>query len=240
MHYIKGIYFWSVIVVLTIFVLPVIFMCQFYIIIFKKPRDGRLIHSLSNLWGTCVIKLTPGWSVEVRGREHLPKDGEPMVIVANHQSMADIWVACTLGLQFRWISKIEMFRIPIFGQAMRWAGYIEVDRGNRTSHIKAIQESESRLRQGISMFFFPEGTRSKTGELGPFKKGAFRLAKDLKVPVLPLLLEGTRDMMAKGSWIPGEAQVVIHVLPLIRAVDITETPEAFANRVRDFIVKAKK
>ena len=233
------------IVALTMVFIPLIYLCQFCIVFCKRPRDGRLIHSLSNKWGSLVIRLTPGWSVNILGQEHLPRENEgskkgPMVIVANHQSMADIWVACMLGLQFRWISKVEMFRIPFFGTAMKWAGYIAVDRGNRSSHIKAIKESEERLKNGISMFFFPEGTRSMTGEIGAFKTGAFRLAKTLNVPVLPIWLEGTRDLMVKGSWIPGHARVVIHVLPAVCDTGFVKSPETLAEQVRDIILKAKK
>lgn len=173
--------------------------------------------------------------MDIHGEEHLPKDREPMVIVANHESITDIWAMYFLGMQFRWLAKEEAFRIPGVGHAMRWANYVPVRRGSKESTSEAMAQSRLVLQQGVPMFFFPEGTRSTDGQLKPFKTGAFRLACDEQVKVLPIAIHGAGDLLKKKSLVPGKAKVKIRVLPPLAPPSPGEDLERYAAKVRELI-----
>jgi len=200
---------------------------------------GRLAHRIASLWGQWIFNLLPGWNITVSGRENLPPLDQPVVMVANHESMSDICAIYFLNTQFRWLSKEEVFKFPCIGHAMRLCKYVPIPRGDRSSHGQAMEASADHIRAGLSMFFFPEGTRSETGELRPFKAGAFKLARDLKVPVLPIALHGAGDLLRKGSFTPRAAAVRVAVLPAI-SDHPDESVEQFADRVRGIIAAAHK
>ncbi len=206
----------------------------------KSDLDlSQACHSLACNWGKGILQLTPGWNYQIEGREYLPHGNSPMVLVANHQSSADICALFTTGVQFRWLSKAEVFRIPFIGQAMKWAGYVPISRGSTESHRRALVKSRDWLKQGVSMVYFPEGSRSEDGNLKNFKPGAFSLAGKENVPVLPIVLKGTRHMMAKNSLSPNPAKVIVKVLPPTRKQE-NETIEQFSQRVRLAILQQLK
>jgi 1-acyl-sn-glycerol-3-phosphate acyltransferase len=217
---------------------------QALIVALRRPRDGRPIHSIASLWGRALVTLTPGWQVDVEGREHLPPTSPgspPVVIVANHESMADIWAMYYLGIQFRWLSKIEVFRVPMVGPAMRWANYVPIKRGDPTSHGQAMAESAARLREGLPMFFFPEGTRSTDGRVKDFKLGAFKLARDAQARILPVAIHGAGNLLPKGSGLPSlRARVRLRVLPLQPAPAPSDDLAAVAAQSREMIVAAHR
>lgn len=236
---IRGIYFW----VMGFTVTLVLFTCaairQGLSKFTKNPQAGRPVHGLASLWGRSLIKLMPGWKVTVEGAEHIPPDGTPVVIVANHESMADIWAMYYLGIQFRWLSKKEVFKIPMIGHAMRWAEYVSVDRKSRESGAEAMRQSANRLKAGLAMFFFPEGTRSTDGMIKEFKIGAFKLARDHKAPVLPIAIHGAGDLFPKGSALPGDhAHIRLRILPLVPAPNASEDLNVYAANIRSSIVSA--
>jgi 1-acyl-sn-glycerol-3-phosphate acyltransferase len=147
-------------------------------------------------------------------------------------SAGDIFTLCCTNVQFRWLAKDAVFKLPLIGPGMRWAGYVPVNRGNKSSHEAAMRASREWLQNDVSMLFFPEGTRSRTGELGAFKSGAFRLAEDAKKPILPIALSGTYTMLRK-IW-PQPSKIVIHVFPPMQR-EATETLDHFMERVRAVI-----
>ena len=161
-----------------------------------------------------------------------------MVIVANHESMSDIWAMYYLGVQFRWLSKAEVFRMPVVGHVMKYADYVPVERGNKNSHLNAMKLSADRLDEGLCMFFFPEGTRSKDGKIKDFKNGAFRLARDTNTAVLPIAIHGAGDLMRKGSLVPNPAHVKVKILPPIPGPDESTDLGAYASNVREKIISA--
>jgi len=121
--------------------------------------------------------------------------------MSNHQSNFDIPVLLAhLPVQFRWLAKAELFKIPIFSRAMRGAGYVRIDRFNRESAIQSIKEAAAKMKDGVSVMIFPEGTRSHDGSIRPFKKGGFVMAVDTGVPIVPVILQGTLPIMDKNSW----------------------------------------
>ena len=151
--------------------------------------------------------------VRVHGLEHIEKR-QSYVVVANHLSLFDIWVLYGhLGMDLRWVAKKEVFYIPIVGLCCVALGHIFIDRGNHRRAVASLARARQRIIRGTSILFFPEGTRSRTGELQTFKKGAFHMAKDLEVPVLPVTITGTREILPSDTarLTPGrEVVIVIH------------------------------
>jgi 1-acyl-sn-glycerol-3-phosphate acyltransferase len=180
-------------------------------------------------------KLNPLWQFTVSG--HLPDDPRhPYVVVANHESFVDILLISHLPFEMKWMSKSEFFKIPFVGWAMWLAGDIRLERGDKKSSAKALLECRDRLAKRVSVMIFPEGTRSKSGELGEFKDGAFRLAIDAGVPVLPLAVIGTRDALVKHDWRFGHSRAEVRVLEPIPTAGLTkhDVPE-LRDRTREII-----
>ena len=161
--------------------------------------DARLALWSQRLCDHAGIKL------HVEGREHL-RPGQTYVVMSNHESLYDIpvmFVAMAMPGShgnLRMVTKTELFRIPIFGAAMKNAGFVEIDRKNRQRAIESLNEAKQKLAGGTHVWISPEGTRSTTGELQPFKKGPFQLALDAMLPVVPAALVGTREVHGKHGW----------------------------------------
>ncbi len=170
---------------------------------------------LSRIFGTSWARINSWFTpmmVSVRGREHVDP-GQSYVIVCNHQSQYDIFVLYGwLGIDFKWIMKQELRNIPVIGVACEKLGHIYVDRSNREAALGAIETAKSRLIDGTSVLFFPEGTRSRDGRLKKFKRGAFHLALDLQLPLLPITINGTREILPSDTLdlFPGRATMTIH------------------------------
>jgi len=158
-----------------------------------------------------MLLLLGDTKVKVIGPENI-LFGKPQIFMANHQSDFDILIALAhIPVQFRWIAKKELFAIPIFGAAMRSAGYIEIDRSNREKAIRSIDEAALRIRSGKSVMTFPEGTRSRDGHIKAFKQGAFHLAIQSGVPIIPVTIIGSGRIMPKRSLRikPGQIKMII-------------------------------
>ncbi len=155
--------------------------------------------------------LNPLWRFDVTGG--IPSDPRrPYVVVANHESFVDILLISHLPFEMKWMSKETFFKYPLVGWMMRLAGDIRLERGDKASAANALAESRDRLDKHVSVMIFPEGTRSKTGELQPFKDGAFRLAIEAGAPILPLAVYGTRDALIKHDWRFGYSRAEVRVL----------------------------
>lgn len=156
-------------------------------------------------------RLTPLWTFRVEGQ--VPSDPRrPYVVVANHESFVDILLISHLPMEMKWLSKQTFFRFPLVGWMMRMAGDIPLRRGERESAIEALRQCADRLDKRVSVMIFPEGTRSKDGQLGPFKDGAFSTAIEAGVPILPLVVHGTRTALRKHDWRLGRSEAVVRVL----------------------------
>jgi 1-acyl-sn-glycerol-3-phosphate acyltransferase len=156
-------------------------------------------------------RLNPMWRFRVSG-DMPPDPRRPYVVVANHESFVDILLISHLPFEMKWLSKQQFFRIPAVGWMMRLAGDVPLVRGERDSAIAALASCRDRLDKKVSVMIFPEGTRSKTGELGAFKDGAFRLAIEAGVPILPLAVHGARTALRKHDWRFGLATAEVRVL----------------------------
>lgn len=183
-------------------------------------------------------KLNPLWEFSVSGE--VPDDPRrPYMVVANHESFVDILLISHLPFEMKWLSKSDFFKYPLIGWMMRMAGDIRLDRGDRKSSVKVLHDMKDRLSKHVSVMVFPEGTRSRSGELGEFKDGAFRVAVDAGVPVLPLAVLGTRDALIKHDWRFGESHAEVRVLAPIPTAGMTKHDvPALKQHARDAIAAA--
>jgi 1-acyl-sn-glycerol-3-phosphate acyltransferase len=166
------------------------------------------------------VKINPFWKFHTSG-VRISDPRRPYVAVANHESYADIFLLSHLPWEMKWLSKDLIFKLPVMGWMMTMAGDIAVRRKDPQSRMRAMEECRDRLRKKVSVMILPEGTRSATGELLPFKDGAFRLAVEEQVPILPVVVAGTRDAMPKGSFLFGRAVAEARVLPPIDTTGAT-------------------
>lgn len=176
--------------------------------------DKRLVllNLFSSFWASTYIWCMPIWSVNIRGRQKMDMK-KSYVIVSNHQSQLDILLAYRLFFPFRWVSKAEVFWLPFIGWNMVLNGHVKLKRGDKESIRQMIDQCEALLKQNISIMLFPEGTRSKTGMVKPFKPGAFLLAKKMKKPILPIVINNTKNALPKHSLIlQGKSRMEIKVL----------------------------
>lgn len=184
----------------------------------SAPFDRRLwlLHRFTTLWAGLYTWCNPWWSVEVAGREKLD-DAHTYVMISNHLSLVDIFVLYRLFAHFKWVSKIENFRLPFIGWNMHLNRYVPLRRGDRESVLEMLARCREHLAAGSSIMMFPEGTRSKTGVLKAFKPGAFELAVETGLPVLPIALSGTFTALPKHGFAIGRARLRVHVLDAIPA-----------------------
>jgi len=179
-------------------------------ITFPFDRNGNIIHHYARWWAKIQL-LVSGVRVKVKGLEHLDRE-TPYIYMSNHQGSYDIFALLScLPVQFRWIAKKELFSIPILGWAMWAANYISIDRSGRRKALESIEKAASKIKGGVSVVIFPEGTRSRDGSIQPFKRGGFTLALKSGVPIIPITINGSRDVMPRDSMRvrPGEIRVSI-------------------------------
>ena len=197
-------------------------------------KNLRLLHKFTCFWASLYIWLFPPWAVSVTGRSHVDPE-QTYIIVSNHQSAVDILVAFTLFIHFKWVSKAEMFNIPLIGWNMYLNRYIRLKRGKNNSIRSMYRACEKHLKRGSSVYLFPEGTRSSTGRLRPFKEGAFVLAKRLNIPLLPIVINGSKNAVPKNSInFHGRSDVKVEILPPVNPEEDISVKELTEN-VREMI-----
>lgn len=178
-------------------------------------------------FGRTTSRLTPLWRFSVEGEPPADILRRAYVVVCNHESQADPFLLSFLPFDMRWIAKEELYKLPVIGKMMQFGGDIPLRRGDGDSVRDMMREARRTLDGGMPVMIFPEGTRSKDGRLLPFKDGAFRLAIEAGVPILPLALAGTRNCRPKGSKWFGEAEAVVKILQPI------ETTGASVDDIRE-------
>ncbi|CAL9160089.1 unnamed protein product [Musa hybrid cultivar] len=228
---IRGICFYSVTAVAAIFLFAVMVVVHPFVVLFDRYRR-RAHHLIAKIWATMTI--VPFYKFEFEGMENLPPQGTPAVYVSNHQSFLDIYTLLTLGRSFKFISKRSIFLFPIIGWAMFLMGVIPLRRMDSRSRLDCFKRCMEFVKKGASVFFFPEGTRSKDGMLGAFKKGAFSVAAKAGVPVVPITLIGTGKIMPPGKegiLNSGSVKVVIH-----KTLDGKDA-DKLCNEARDAIAR---
>ena len=190
-------------------------MLFFVIILYPFDKKRKVAHAQCYWWSDILLRLDPNWTTDVSGLENIDKN-KTYVIVANHQSMADIIVLYQTKTQFKWVAKESLFKIPFLGWCMSLAKHVKLERGKFASIKKVYRQAAEWLRQDVSVLFFPEGTRSDTDEMNEFQNGAFKLAIKEKRPILPVLIQGTRDAIPKhGKQFSDKINCALRVLPAI-------------------------
>jgi 1-acyl-sn-glycerol-3-phosphate acyltransferase len=172
---------------------------------------GNHVHYIGRFWARLNLLLS-GVRVRVLNRAAIAP-GQPYIVMSNHQSHYDVLaVYGLLPLQLRWVIKKELRKIPIFGLGCERMGQIFIDRGNPEQAYKSLEAAGQKIRNGASVVFFPEGTRSRDGKLLPFKKGGFSMAFAAGVPILPITVRGSRAVLPKGTVRirPGTIELLVH------------------------------
>jgi len=204
-----------------------------------KRRPGGVYDWATVDWSRDVLRAA-GTPVDAVGLERIPRD-QPVVYASNHTSMFDIWaLAATLPGSTRFVAKAELGRIPLVGLAMRRAGHIMIDRFNRARAFEAYEQAAETIRTGISPIVFPEGTRSLTGDLQPFKNAPFGLAIAAQVPIVPVYVDGTYRILRKGSLRLRPIPIRIRIGAPIPTAGLSPADrEGLRDRVRAAILELK-
>ncbi|MFR9533433.1 MAG: lysophospholipid acyltransferase family protein [Rikenellaceae bacterium] len=206
-----------------------------------RPFDPgrRVVHYLTMIMTRIFYGGKLYWPTTVLGAENLDSK-KSYVVIINHQCMMDIPTLYLLNFHFRWVSKKEVFKIPFFGQYLLIHGDIAIERGNpKKAMAKVIADGRKWISRGVSVAIFPEGTRSKDGEIHRFKAGAFNLAKEAGVEILPIVLDGTPGSFSKLGLFQWRNKTTLKVLPPI-SKEIVESLEAkeLAEMARTQMVEA--
>lgn len=211
------------------------FLCAIAAILAAYFDSQNRGHAVARFWSRLNLALS-GVSVSLEGEDRIDKN-QPYIVMANHQSHYDVFALMGLiPLQLRWIIKMELRKIPLFGYACEKVGYIFIDRGNHEKAMQSLKAAGEKIRAGASVIFFPEGTRSVDGTLRTFKKGGFVIALEARVPILPVTVLGGKEILPKGSLriVPGEMKLIIHD-PIPVDGYTYDTKEQLMERVRTAI-----
>lgn len=227
--------FWTFFAVSSLLCLLVAFVL--WVVTTPFDRERRINHLFSCAWAYLYAIAYPGWDVSVMHRQRI-QPNQPYLMVANHTSIADIVLCFGLFRQFKWVSKQAMFNTPVLGWNMRMSRYIPLVRGDKSSIDHMLNTCRFWLRRGISIMMFPEGTRSEDGNLRPFKHGAFTLAQELNIPVVPIAIHGGHALIPKhGKSFAAKARLVVEVLDPVEPGSFA-SPQAFAEATRTAIALA--
>jgi 1-acyl-sn-glycerol-3-phosphate acyltransferase len=222
-------------VVAPVLVLATAFFATLALVLslFKSSREASRLSAVP--WARVMARVTP-MRVEVEGRENIDPR-QSYVLVSNHQSQYDIFLLYGwLGVDFKWVMKQELRKVLGIGVACERLGHIFIDRSNHAAAIATLEAARTKIVDGTSVIFFPEGTRSTDGRLLRFRRGAFRMAIDLGLPILPLTVTGTRDVLPANTsdLKPGSARLIIHEPISIEGVTVEDCQE-LSDRVREVI-----
>ena len=232
MKQVGSLVFWGFVVLSSILLFPAAVLIWLVTVLFD--RRLVLLHRFTCFWASLYTWLNPLWPVTITGRENI-RPGTTYVLAANHLSLLDILVLFRLFKDFKWVSKAEIFKVPLIGWNMSMNRYIRLQRGQRDSVVQMMKQAQQTLESGSSIMMFPEGTRSKSGELQRFKTGAFELALATGVPVVPIVISGTHNALPKhGFVLQGRHEIGVHVLA---PVDPIGTSEQLCEQVRALIAE---
>ena len=193
---IASIYVWLLIAFLTIIFSTLIIITSLFLRPFDPARSTA--NQLAVLWGKSIVWFNPFWKLKIQGKGYISKR-QSYVLVANHMSLSDIICLFCIDRHFKWVARDSLFTIPFFGWAMSALGYIRLKRGQHGSIRDSFQKAQEWLVKDVPVLIFPEGTRSRSGELSPFKNGAFKLAILSGKPMVPIVIKGTGAALSKGK-----------------------------------------
>lgn len=239
MDVLKSILVWFVVIIFIVLSFPLTFIIWLLVLPFDRKR--KITHWMLIYQSLILTRIMPIWKIKIEGRKKAVK-GTTYVIISNHQSILDILLINCLRYRFKWISKIGNMKLPVLGWYLRMADYITVDRGNKESKEEMLERSYQCLKNGNSIMMFPEGTRSVDGEIGFFKRGAFQLAINAHVPILPIVLDGSGGILPKhGLVFTTGHKIGIKVFdPVLPESFNTEDPDILSLGFSNFMIEALK
>ena len=229
-----SVYFWISLFLISGILFPFLVLVWFLTVIF----DRRLVvlHKCTCILSDITFGANPYWKATIEGREKINRKNV-YVIVSNHQSGADIMVLFKTHATFKWVSKKSLFYYPFIGWNMWLNRYIPIERTRGRSKLKMMDKAIEAIKQGNSLMLFPEGTRSRDGNLQPFKTGAFRVALETQTAILPIAIKGTFHAIRKGSLIINKNDhlkaVVLDPIPYADFKDMQ--PYEIAVKVHDLV-----
>ncbi|MFY2562424.1 lysophospholipid acyltransferase family protein [Corallococcus terminator] len=230
MKYLVTVWFWVVFLLTA----PVLFTLGALLLLVTYPidRDRRMLHWLVCGWCHWLwLHASPGWRTRFEGKEHLPKG--PCVIVVNHQSAMDILAVMGLNHPYKFVAKASLFSLPVVGWMMTLLAYVPIVRGSSNAMHQLLDPCRKWLRRGMPVLIFPEGTYAKGDQRLPFKRGAFQLALEEHVPVVPIVVEGTTQLLdGDGPWMNARASMRVRVLPALPPESLGQDAAELAERVR--------
>ena len=211
MYYLISIYHLILFIAVSLVYFPIAVIVRIVTVWFD--RRLAFLHLTSTVWASSYTWFSPIWSVTVTGREHVDRK-KAYVIASNHQSMLDIPVIYRSFLHFKWVSKASLFKIPVIGWNLWMNRHIKLDRSSMQSQRKMLRQCAENIQNGSSVMIFPEGTRSRNGELRAFKEGAFLIALQQKTDILPIVLDGSYRALPEKGFFPNKKQNIrLHILP---------------------------
>jgi 1-acyl-sn-glycerol-3-phosphate acyltransferase len=209
-QFIVSCYFWSSMFLVSAILFPVSILLWITTVLFDRRR--YILHQWTCRWSDIILGMNPYWKVKIEGREKIDP-GKVYVMVSNHSSGLDIMVLFKLHRHFKWVAKKGLFIIPFIGWNMWLNGYIPIERSRGRSKLQMMDNAALSLKAGNSVMIFPEGTRTRDGNLQPFKSGAFRLAMETESDILPISISGTFYAIKKGGlMIHKNKNMVVKVL----------------------------
>jgi 1-acyl-sn-glycerol-3-phosphate acyltransferase len=221
---------------IPIFVVATIIMGFFSSIVSLIDRSGRVSHHFARYWSKFIFAGV-GIKTTVRGIENIPKD-RAVIFAANHQSTMDIPAMFGyLPVQFRIMAKRILFMVPFMGWHLYLSGNIPIDRKNARQAFGSVYKASNLLKRGISILVFVEGTRSRDGKLHRFKRGSFTLARKLNVPVVPVAIQGSFDLMPADAWTAKAGLIEIDIMPAVEISEHTDLND-IAYEVRNQMIEA--
>ncbi len=210
---------WIGMILSSIIITP--FFLLVWLFTFWWDRRRVAIHYMMTFWAWLFQAIVPYWKLELEGRKKIPLD-RTVILVSNHRSKVDILALSKIRRPFRWTSKSENFKMPFVGMCLTLSRSIPINRESLRSGAKFIAQAEAEIKNGSSILLFPEGTRSRTGEMRIFKEGAFLLAKRSGCPIIPIVHTGSENTFPGNSWIMGRAHIRIRVLDEISADTVSK------------------
>ena len=227
---------WVTMVITSVIITP--FFLLVWVLTFWWDRRRIAAHMMGTFWAWHYQSLIVFWKIRLEGREKIPWN-RPVVLVANHRSLVDILALYKVRRPFKWVSKAENFKLPFVGMVLSLTNCISIDRESLRSGLQFISQAEKEMKKGSSVMIFPEGTRSKSKEMRPFRDGAFLLARKVNAGIIPIVHTGTQNTFpsGKGNWVlKGPARIHIRVLDEIPPVQVAAMePEALKDHVRNIM-----
>lgn len=233
---ISALYYLFLVILCTVFM---VLSAVALVFCYPFDRGRRVVHELSRILVRTFFLVPPFWRQRVVGRENLDKS-KKYVIVVNHNTVIDIPALYYIPLNFRWVSKREVYKVPFFGQYLYLHGDICINRGRASEAMEQLlRDGKMWIARGASVAVFPEGTRSKDGEIHRFRPGAFTLAKEAGVEILPVVLDGTATLIRKNAMFDWRNRIVIRVLRPVSVEEVRNTEvHDLMDRVRERMVDA--